>query len=48
MRCNADKRPMKYTTIYTPTSDVSYFAIYKNTTGAFYMSEIIVEYELAQ
>ena len=39
---------MKYTTVYTPTSDVSYFAIYKNTSGAFYMSEIIVEYELAQ
>ena len=36
----------KYTTVYTPTSDAGFFAIYKNTTGAFYLSEIVVEYEL--
>lgn len=33
-----------YTTVYTPASDVGYFAIYNNTTGALYFSEVIVEY----
>ena len=37
---------MKYTTVYTPTSDAGFFAIYKNTTGAFYLKEIVIEYEL--
>ncbi len=35
----------KYTNIYEPTSDVSYFAIYKNTSGALYTESITVEYE---
>ena len=34
-----------YTTVYVPTEDVGFFAIYKNTTGALYFSEVIVEYE---
>jgi hypothetical protein len=33
-----------YTTIYEPTEDVGYFAIYKNTAGALYISEVTVEY----
>lgn len=33
-----------YTTVYTPASDAGYFAIYNNTTGALYFSEVIVEY----
>ena len=37
---------MKYTTVYTPTSDAGFFAIYKNTTGALYLKEIVIEYEL--
>lgn len=35
----------KYTNVYEPTSDVSYFAIYKNTSGALYTESITVEYE---
>ena len=38
----------KYTTVYEPTSDVGFFALYKNTTGAFYLSEVTVEYELSK
>ena len=34
-----------YTSVYVPTEDVGFFAIYKNTQGAFYFSEVIVEYE---
>lgn len=34
-----------YTSVYVPTEDVGFFAIYKNTSGAFYFSEVIVEYE---
>ena len=37
-----------YTTVYEPTEDVGFFAIYKNTTGALYFSEVIVEYEVAE
>lgn len=33
-----------YTTVYTPASDAGYFAIYNNTVGALYFSEVIVEY----
>ena len=33
-----------YTTVYTPSSDAGYFAIYNNTVGALYFSEVIVEY----
>lgn len=36
---------VKYTTVYEPTADFTYFAIYKNTSGALYFSDIIVEYE---
>ena len=36
----------KYTTVYTPTTDAGFFAIYKNTTGALYLNEIVVVYEL--
>ena len=36
----------KYTTVYTPTTDAGFFAIYKNTQGALYLNEIVVVYEL--
>ncbi|MDE6777968.1 MAG: hypothetical protein K2J51_00625, partial [Alistipes sp.] len=35
----------KYTNVYVPTTDAGFFAIYKNTSGALYFSDIIVEYE---
>ena len=34
----------KYTSTYEVTGDYNYFAIYKNTTGAFYFTKIRVEY----
>lgn len=36
----------KYTSVYTPTTDAGFFAIYKNTSGALYIESITVEYEL--
>jgi hypothetical protein len=34
----------KYTSTYEVFGDYNYFAIYKNTTGAFYFAKITVEY----
>jgi hypothetical protein len=34
----------KYTSTYEVFGDYNYFAIYKNTTGAFYFTKIRVEY----
>lgn len=39
------KEGTTYTSVYVPTEDVGFFAIYKNTQGAFYFSKVIVEYE---
>ena len=36
----------RYTSVYTPTTDAGFFAIYKNTSGALYIESITVEYEL--
>lgn len=41
----SDPALKKYTNVYVPTTDAGFFAIYKNTSGALYFSEIIVEYE---
>lgn len=35
----------KFTTVFTPSSDCGFFAIYKNTQGALYTGEIIIEYD---
>ena len=36
----------RYTSVYVPTTDAGFFAIYKNTSGALYIESVIVEYEL--
>ena len=36
----------RYTSVYVPTTDAGFFAIYKNTTGALYIESVTVEYEL--
>lgn len=41
----ADPALKKYTNVYVPTTDAGFFAIYKNTAGALYFSEVTVEYE---
>lgn len=36
----------RYTSVYVPTTDAGFFAIYKNTSGALYIESVTVEYEL--
>ncbi len=40
-----NKEYATYTTTYEPTEDYTYFAIYKNTSGALYFSDLIIEFE---